>query len=58
MNDREYIQDESETADWAVYAQYVEWAIRQNQQGLSQPKIEDHICHDSQPVDHLTDFPF
>jgi hypothetical protein len=58
MNDREYIQHENETADWAVYAQYLEWAIRQNQQGMSQPKIEDHICHDSQPEEGLTELPF
>ena len=48
MNDREYIQSENETSDWLVYAEYVEWRIRQKELEASQPKIEDRSCTDSQ----------
>ena len=58
MNDREYIQDENETSDWLVYAEYVEWVMRQNRMGMSQPKIEDRRCGDSQRQNDLTDLPF
>jgi len=29
MEDREYIQPESETIDWLVYAEYVAYQLRQ-----------------------------
>ncbi len=48
MDDRLYIQDENETSDWLIYAEYVEWAIRSGQAGMSQPKIEDRCLQDSQ----------
>ena len=48
MDDRLYIQDENETSDWLIYAEYVEWVIRNQQAGMSQPKIEDGRCGDSQ----------
>ena len=49
MTDREYIQHENETVDWIVYAEYVLWKMSQDPSGLSQPKIEDRCCTDSQP---------
>lgn len=55
MDDREYIQHENETSDWLVYAEYVEWRIRCQQDGVSQPKIEDRSCTDSQHDQSLTD---
>lgn len=48
MDDREYIQDENETSDWLVYAEYVEWKLRNQTTGMSQPKIEDRSFDDSQ----------
>lgn len=54
----EYIQDENETSDWLVYAEYVVWTLSQQAQGLSQPKIEDGRCGSSQPECDLTELPF
>lgn len=48
MTDHEYIQDESETVDWIVYAEYVMWKMSQDPSGVSQPKIEDRRFSDSQ----------
>lgn len=48
----EYIQDENETSDWLIYAEYVEWMLRG---GLSQPKNEDRPCDSSQHESDLTD---
>jgi hypothetical protein len=55
MNDREYIQHENETSDWLVYAEYTIWTLSQNNEGMSQPKIEDRYCEDSQRQSPLTD---
>lgn len=54
----EYMQDENETSDWLVYAEYVIWKLSQESKGLSQPKIEDGRCWDSQPECDLTELPF
>lgn len=32
VEDREYIQPECETVDWIVYAEYVEWQLRQDRE--------------------------
>jgi hypothetical protein len=29
VDDREYIQPESDTIDWLVYAEYINWQLRQ-----------------------------
>ncbi len=32
VEDREYIQPESETVDWLVYAEYVAWQLSQDRE--------------------------
>ena len=54
----EYMQDENETSDWLIYAEYVIWKLAHETEGMSQPKIEDRICGDSQPECDLTELPF
>lgn len=48
MNDREYTQDESETIDLVIWEEWVNWVSSQNRSEMSQPKIEDTSCTDSQ----------
>jgi len=55
MKSCEYSQDENETSGWLIYAEYVEWAIRE---GMYQPKIEDRCCKGSQQESDLTELTF
>jgi hypothetical protein len=48
----DYIQDENETSDWLIYAEYVEWMMSK---GVSQPNNEDRCCEGSQQEQPLTD---
>lgn len=32
VEDREYVQPESETIDWVVYAEYIAYTLRQDRQ--------------------------
>jgi hypothetical protein len=48
MNDREYVQDESETIELVIWEEWVSWARSQMESEKSQPNIEDTSCTDSQ----------
>ena len=54
MNDQEYMQDENETSDWLVYAEYLIWSLSKEREGMSHLKIEDGRCGDSQQETPLT----
>lgn len=40
MEDREYVQPESETIDWLVYAEYVAYQLRQIGQDIKDMEAE------------------
>lgn len=47
-DDREYVQDESETVDLVIWEEWVNWVSSQKSQGESYPKDQDGDCGDSQ----------